>query len=50
MTGAVNLSIDTLHASNLVAIGVIFLYLCAVDVVALMLDWKHRIDEKAKIF
>ena len=50
MTGAVNLSIDTLHASNLEAIVVIFLYLCAVGVVALMLDWKHRIDEKAKIF
>ena len=51
MTGAVNLSIDTLHASNLEAIVVIFLYLCAVGVVALLLDWKHRhrTDEKAKI-
>lgn len=49
ITGAVNLSIDTLHASNLEAIVVIFLYLCAVGVVALMLDWKYRTDEKAKI-
>ena len=49
MTGVVNLSIDTLHASNLEAIVVIFLYLCAVGVVALMLDRKHRTDEKPKI-
>ena len=49
MTGAVNLSIDTMHASNLTAIVVIFLYLCAVGAVALLLDWKPRSDKKAKI-
>jgi hypothetical protein len=48
MTGAVNLSIDTMHASNLTAIVVIFLYLCAVGDVALLLDWKPRFDKKAK--
>lgn len=42
MTGAVNLSMDTLHASHARAIIVIFLYLCAVGGLALALDWNKN--------
>ena len=39
MTGLVNLSMDTLNATHVQAITVIFLYLCAVGIVALLLEW-----------
>ena len=43
MTGAVNLSIDTLKVSDATAIAVIFVYLCAIGAVGLLLDYKpHR--------
>ena len=52
LTGAVNLSMDTFHASNAVAIGVLVAYMIAVSVVALLLNLiKHRLrgsPEKAK--
>jgi len=38
MTGLVNLSMDTLNATHAQAITVIFLYLCAVGVVAMLLE------------
>jgi Uncharacterized membrane protein len=46
MTGLVNLSMDTLNATHAQAISVIFLYLCAVGVVALVLEW--RLGNKTK--
>jgi len=38
LTGAVNLSINTLAASNAMALSVIFGYLCTVGLIALLLD------------
>jgi len=38
LTGAVNLSINTLEASDSIALLVVFTYLCAVGVVALLAD------------
>jgi phosphatidylinositol glycan class W len=46
MTGMVNLSMDTLNATNTQAIAVIFLYLCTVGAVALVLEW--RLGNKTK--
>lgn len=40
MTGAVNLLIDTLNASDATAVAVIFIYLCAIGGLALVLDYK----------
>jgi phosphatidylinositol glycan class W len=42
MTGAVNLSMNTLEATNSQAIAVIFCYLCAVGTVALFVDYIFR--------
>mmetsp|Transcript_15452 Transcript_15452/g.17969 ORF Transcript_15452/g.17969 Transcript_15452/m.17969 type:complete len:558 (+) Transcript_15452:112-1785(+) len=39
MTGAVNLSMNTLEATNDEAILVIFCYLCSIGVVALLINW-----------
>jgi phosphatidylinositol glycan class W len=49
MTGVVNLSMDTLNATNVQAIIVIFLYLFAIGFVALVLDWKLTPKPKSKI-
>ena len=46
MTGAVNLSIDTLKVSDVTAIGVIVVYLCAVGAVGLILDYKPQIRKR----
>lgn len=49
MTGFVNLSMDTLNATHAQAISVIFLYLCAVGVVALVLEWRLGKRTKSNI-
>lgn len=45
MTGAVNLTVDTLNSSDSKSIFIIFCYLCAVGAVALFLD--NILDKKA---
>ncbi len=48
MTGAVNLSIDTLNVSDFTAITVIFLYLCAIGAIGLLLDYYTKSKEKMR--
>ena len=49
LTGAVNLSMNTLEATHTKAVLIIFLYLCAVGAVALLVDLIFRRKEKSKM-